>query len=1021
MQTLSAVFSELLDRGFDFTNPNTNLFKFVTEMESALNKSKGCLDASEAKKKRISSKDMEKVCETLEIVPADKMFSPEKIAAAKAGEEVEVEVEVMIHPEIHESGSDSDGSSVSSVASGASEKEATIFVSPESAGEVPAVGGKLKPTRNYLRKSVTISNMKRRNLGSKKMRWQCDLCEYGTNLKKEFLSHGKVCHDGLHVTGEVTTPKAPQKTRVCVGNLAGNLRPRFVINKTDRVQEYKSKTGTLQAVSGSIKKAPVARPQTAGGRAPVARGPVGQPQVQAPPAPTVPDAGVLPVLPTLAPRADTPRPDPQTPASKRKLESRYRREADDSLIKETENKKDKVEDESDGLSDLSDTSLNLIGCSTMKPAALSQNLLQDMSQTLTQSHSQSQTQEPPTSPTLEQEEAEMRIMDMLKKKIAELEKSVEILESRNEEVLDENLRLHEFKVQAQEAIRDREMIIDALEKNREVPAELKSIVRSQSERFKVETASTQTGITGALMDEKEEKTVKEVKNLVTKLERSERACEKYWEKVRELREQLAKSEEVRQVEDKAKFELIDRVQHDKEVVKALTGTVQTLEMVNLQKENQIKSLQARVPCKKAQCKGEKECGNTHEYRDAPRFDSRRNTICAWFVRGNCKRGDRCNFAHQAPEHPIDAEIQRVSELQHAAAAGGAAGESSGPASGPAPTMPPPSNLVESMEMGPELEEISQVPGAEAGLEDIATEDENFVPPMSKEERMKRLEEQNPVGETGARPKSRGRARVSNPSERERSGDFYVSRGRGRARSRSRAQSPDTRPRSRRSSASSGRSRHSRRSDRSGSPDRRRNSRTRSSPPGRSSRGSSKSSNGSRARRRRSLAKSPAMMDEFINRRVEERCREKGLNNLLDNLYTLADDMVGLRRRDRSKRRSSREDQRRGSRGSRDTSRRRRSHSRGGRTSRGSEPRDQSRRRRSAHSARRSGNENGLRNAPRSPTPRPASRGTEEESLRQRAERRQQERTSNRVHASEINQEAAGHLFGRISRAVRRRN
>ena len=370
-----------------------------------------------------------------------------------------------------------------------------------------------------------------------------------------------------------------------------------------------------------------------------------------------------------------------TVKAKRKVGSRY--PAEDSILTQ-EKKKDRVASpESDGLSDLSNLSQsenllapaqstlrsldNILPCPSIRvnrkmsfgsddlndiTVVESVPVLEVMSNT-EKSLTEEEKQE------LAKEDMETVLREKLTLKIKELERQLEIAESRNDEITEENMRLSDFKSGMKDAIRDRDMIIEKLQNREEVPEEVLSQVGIHTMYVKTETVQCQTAVSGVMMDEKEEEVTKNFKNLETKYNRDKEIIEQLWEKVRELKKELDDAEKRHSAVLKHRDELMKRMDEQGGIVMSMATSVKMLETVNSQQAHRIKELTAQVPCTKPGCE-DSACEFAHGKRDEKLKPKR---ICSHFLRGSCHWGDRCRFQHQETKHPIDQVREKVDKIE----------------------------------------------------------------------------------------------------------------------------------------------------------------------------------------------------------------------------------------------------------------------------------------------------------------------------------------------------------------------
>ena len=417
---------------------------------------------------------------------------------------------------------------------------------------------------------------------------------------------------------------------------------------------------------------------------------------------------------------------PATPATvKRKVIQRYKSDQDDSILQERDiHKRDRV-NTSDGLSDLSNGSVSLLECpdapgsSTMKPGVLENKLpatlnfsgmtegdgseeekgekekrreslgrqhqdqSQQVSQDVLENQSSLETQVPPgfeaeadqisqgrsqgsqetaaQTDTFEEDCATIENAQM-RRKIGELEKDIEILESSNVVLKVEVMELQDFKARAKHAIQVRDEALDKFEKQKEVSESLMSEILSQREALKKEDVQVQTELNGNNLAQweysmrDEEARIKEVKNLELKKNRAEIMQEKLWEKVLKLRaenEHLAKiAEELQKTRDVSeKF-----AAQQQNYIDMLSGSLKTAEQIGRDKDNKIRNLIAQIPCKNAACEDPKSCGKLHGQKD----DKKR--MCPQFQAGNCKWGPRCKFSHSRTASVVNLELaERLKE------------------------------------------------------------------------------------------------------------------------------------------------------------------------------------------------------------------------------------------------------------------------------------------------------------------------------------------------------------------------
>ena len=642
------------------------------------------------KPKKMSHKDLELLVENLEDIPSEQMWNPQQLARVRNDEEVAVNMAVAIHPDFHQSDSEAGPETDSeSIASDPDVMDKLLVVSPP--GKHPKkIRGKLDTT-NYLKRNVSVVTMKKKAVfnavkasAAKGPKYKCEVegCKFTCNLKKEIMSHMKGCHDGVHYD---FTKEGP-KTRVCIAEVAGAVKPKFLIDKNNKLKGWIGANATLIKMNVDKERTPMAKRPVVQTQT-VTRKSASQPtQTQTQSQTQSQTLSQIASIDWQAPignRNGTPIPPGilgNNPTPKRKVMTRYNSEANDSIMLAKSGKKDRVDDEkdevqSDNLSDLSSLTMNRspnesinllegVQTSTMRPGE-AQRLLNysddEAEDTLTRTQTQSQTQ------SQEVMRAAAGDIDMIEKdqmsaKIKKLEEEVAIVQSRNDTLEEENIGLTYYKMRAKEWLEDRDKMIALLKSKQVVPDELSSQVQSQSDEMKLESVGTQTDIDEKemkrmmWMDSEEEGRIKEVVNIKKKLERSETMNLKYLNKAKELQVENVRLE-------KSRDDYQKRCSQDHEVILSLTSSSRSLEMINKDQTNKIKNLTRRIPCKKMDCKNEKECGMSHEFKMAMLAPNKK-ILCSFFMRGQCNRGDRCRKSHELAKHPLEKVRDRVVEMQN---------------------------------------------------------------------------------------------------------------------------------------------------------------------------------------------------------------------------------------------------------------------------------------------------------------------------------------------------------------------
>ena len=675
---------------------------------------------------KFSKKDKELVMENLEGIPVERMWSPEQLKAIRRGESVSTEIAVAIHPDLHVSDTESGAMSGAETESVSSEfdleKSDKLLVVSPTGKKTKRVDGKLAIPHNYLKKNVTVVTMKKKaainaikSASSKGPKYRCELkdCNFSCGLKKEFTAHMKSCHAGVHY-------EEGKRNRICIAEMAkGVVKPQFLLDKNNRLQSWVEKNATLVNVSGGdkVKKTPtkkalvtskagVSQPISIRKKAAANKKTVSQPlplvtpQIsqesqesvtsqdwQAP----IGNRNGTPIPPGILGQPPTPTPNPFT-TPKRKVDTRYLG-VDDSILAGVEGKKDKVESEkeknevqSDNLSDLSvlsvNRSLNLLDnvqTSTLRPGE-AQRMLDYSGDNLDDTVRRTQTQ------TQSQDEVAASDLDMIEKdqlraKVMSLEEALAVAESRNAELDEEVVMLQYWKMRAQDCLDKRKNIIELMEKNLPVPESLSQEAQVQDEEMARENQGTQTGpvrmknagtqsdIGKQLMDKlvwmekDEEDRIKDVTNLKLKLARAETMNTKYHDSIKTHKQEIQQVNAIKNEIEKSRNDLHKRVEQDAEMLHALSASMRGLEMVNQTQAHQLKTMASRVPCRKADCKDPKKCGNSHEYKDAA-FKPKEKTLCSFFLKGHCHKGKRCNFLHEQTKHPLDGVRDKVLQIQN---------------------------------------------------------------------------------------------------------------------------------------------------------------------------------------------------------------------------------------------------------------------------------------------------------------------------------------------------------------------
>ena len=635
------------------------------------------------KPKKFSQKDEELLVENLEGIPSEQFWNSDQLRRVRNDEEVSVEIGVAIHPDFHQSDSETGQETDTESVLDEGSLDRILVVSPP--GKHPKkINGKMVPPANYLKKNISVVTMKKKAVfnavraGAKAPKYKCEVpeCSFSCNLKKEFTAHTKSCHDGVHVD---VTKEGRNRTRVCIAEVAGAVKPKFLIDKNNKLKGWVETNATLIKMNLDKEK-------TTPGRLPmvqtVSRKSASQPTQTQTESPSIGSFSSQDWQAPIGNRNGTPIPpgvlgsNNQTP--KRKVVTRYS-EADDSIMVEKGAKKDKIEKEkspdvqSDNLSDLSslttnrtpNSSINLlenIQTSTLRPGD-AQRLLNysedELDETIIRrTQTQSQSQE---SRAVAAEDIDMIEKDMMRAKINSLEENVAIVQSKNDALEEENIGLLYYKMKAKDWIEDRDKMIALMKSKKPVPDELNSQVMSQGEEMRCEEVGTQSDINMAemrrlaWMDRDEEERVKEVGVLHKRLERSETMNSKYIEKVKELREENMRLE-------KNRDDLKKRCDQDGDVILSLTVSVRSLEMVNKDQAHKIKDLDRKIPCKKVECKGPKECNRSHEFKTGV-FAPPKKTLCTFFLKNECYRGSKCKWSHEIAKHPLEKVRDQVIRIQ----------------------------------------------------------------------------------------------------------------------------------------------------------------------------------------------------------------------------------------------------------------------------------------------------------------------------------------------------------------------
>ena len=279
--------------------------------------------------------------------------------------------------------------------------------------------------------------------------------------------------------------------------------------------------------------------------------------------------------------------------------------------------------------------------------------------------------------------------------------------------------------------------------------------------MKIEEVGTQTDINMAemkrlaWMDNDEAERVREVANIKKKLERSEYLYGEFFNKVKELREENQRLE-------KYKIDLQGRCSQDKEVIIALTASINSLEMVNKEQAHKIKDLFRKIPCRKVDCKSQKECNMSHEFKTAM-LTPNKSILCTYFLKNQCNRGDRCRWSHDLSKHPLDKVRDQVENIQSGNVRGGGEGEEAGESQN--------QGLIQEA-MDEDNSEVIQEVELEVAVEvrpDLELEEVSQQPlPAEAEDQVGQDEPEDHdgargvKGQGGARPKVRSRGRGTKP-------------------------------------------------------------------------------------------------------------------------------------------------------------------------------------------------------------------------------------------------------------------
>ena len=408
---------------------------------------------------------------------------------------------------------------------------------------------------------------------------------------------------------------------------------------------------------------------------------------------------------------------PKTPSTvKRKVVSRYQEECEDSILAERDiHKRDKA-DTSDGLSDLSSGSVSLLanvdtpGSSTLKandlenklpvtlnfsgygegdeekkeeesqPSTVTINSQNSQKSQISQESQELVTQIPPgvevmtqgtqnsgTHTTFEEDYKTIENAN-LKRKVEELEKDIEILESSNVVLKVEVMKLEDFKSSAREALKIRdEALAKVVSREEESDGVLRDLdvllkdILSQNRVMNKEDVQTQTDInlqnlqTWEFTAKDEANRIKEVENLEIKKNRAEQMQEKLWNNVIKMRIECEHHDKVAKEVQKARVAAETLTGNQQRYIDLLAGNVRSLEQIGRDKDNKIKSLMAQIPCKERACDNPKACGKSHSLRDP------KKKICDHFKMGKCSRGQRCKFSHEKTSNPLDEELRSKME------------------------------------------------------------------------------------------------------------------------------------------------------------------------------------------------------------------------------------------------------------------------------------------------------------------------------------------------------------------------
>ena len=130
---------------------------------------------------------------------------------------------------------------------------------------------------------------------------------------------------------------------------------------------------------------------------------------------------------------------------------------------------------------------------------------------------------------------------------------------------------------------------------------------------------------------------------------------KYIDKVKELREENMRLE-------KHRDDLKKRCDQDGDVILSLTASVRSLQMVNQDQAHKMKELDRKIPCKKVDCKGPKECNKSHEFKTGV-FNPPKKQLCTFFLKNECHRGSKCKWSHEIAKHPLEKVRDQIINIQ----------------------------------------------------------------------------------------------------------------------------------------------------------------------------------------------------------------------------------------------------------------------------------------------------------------------------------------------------------------------